>query len=185
MNRRQLPNLVTALRGALALPLLWLILEQHYLAALAVLLLAGASDALDGYLAKRNGWQSRLGAVLDPIADKLLLTVAIFALWKVAAMPVDLLLLMLVRDVLLGLGSLAWWWRFGPFTPVPSRFGKFATFAQVLLVAGLLLHLSGFALPLDLRIGLIGAAAVFTAVSGVDYLVRYSLRAWRGQGSDA
>lgn len=185
MNPRHWPNLITALRGALALPLLWLILEQHYLVALGLLCLAGASDAVDGYLAKRNGWQTRLGAVLDPIADKLLLTAAIFALWQVAAMPVDMLLLMLGRDALLGVGALLWWWRFGAFTPVPSHFGKLATFAQILLVGGLLLHRAGLDLPLDLRIGLIGAAAVFTAASGLDYLVRYSLRAWRGQESDA
>lgn len=180
MNPRHLPNLIAAARGLAALPLLWLILQQHYVAALALLVLAALSDIVDGYLAKRYGWQSRLGAVLDPIADKLLLFAALTGLWLVRAMPADLLWLVAGRDLLLALGSLAWWWRFGPFTPTPSAFGKFATFSQVLLILGLLLDRSLLPLPLELRGGLLGAAGAFTVISAVDYVVRYSLRAWRG-----
>ena len=70
---RHLPNALTALRMLMVVPLAWLIQEAHYDGALMVAAVAGATDALDGLLAKHYGWQSWLGGVLAPIAEKLML----------------------------------------------------------------------------------------------------------------
>jgi phosphatidylglycerophosphate synthase len=75
MKRSQIPNAITIARMVMALPLLWLLAQERFREALALALLAGTSDVVDGFLAKRYGWQSVLGGILDPIADKLMLSV--------------------------------------------------------------------------------------------------------------
>ncbi len=185
MNWRQLPNALTVARGLLAAPLAAAILGERYDWALAVMVIAGLSDALDGFLAVRYGWESRLGAVLDPIADKLLMSTAMACLWLVLALPLWLLVLVLARDVVIMLGSLAWWLRFGPFTPEPSVAGKFTTLMQVVLVLGLLADRAGLGLSLELRLAGIAATALFTVASGLDYVFRFGLRAWQRSRSSS
>ena len=75
MTPSQIPNAITVVRMVVAFPLLWLLVQERFSGAFLLALIAGASDAVDGYLAKRYSWQSVLGGILDPIADKLLLTV--------------------------------------------------------------------------------------------------------------
>ena len=69
----QLPNLITISRIALAPVLILLLKDQEYAASLAVFVIAGVSDGLDGFIAKRFHFESRLGSILDPLADKILL----------------------------------------------------------------------------------------------------------------
>ena len=87
MNLRHLPNAITGLRLAMAPVLFWLLWAGFYREALWVAAVAGASDAVDGVIAKRFGWQSRLGSLLDPVADKLLLGAAMAGLWLAQALP--------------------------------------------------------------------------------------------------
>ena len=85
---RHIPNMLSGLR-LLAAPLAaWLILNERDTAALIVFALAGASDGLDGYVARRWGFMSRFGAWLDPVADKLLMLFSLTALYMVGATPV-------------------------------------------------------------------------------------------------
>ena len=88
---RHIPNLITGLRLALTPVLVFLLLVQDFRAAFLLLLLLGVSDALDGFLAKRRGWQSRVGEFLDPVADKLMLVGAFVAVRvdRAAAAVVD------------------------------------------------------------------------------------------------
>ena len=72
MSLRWLPNAISLLRIALVIPILLLIINARYGSALALCFVAGFSDGVDGYLAKRFDWRTRIGALLDPIADKLL-----------------------------------------------------------------------------------------------------------------
>ena len=81
MNLSWIPNAITIARMVMALPLLWLLVNGHYPQAFWLALVAGASDALDGLLAQRFGWRSALGGLLDPIADKLLMSVCFLGLW--------------------------------------------------------------------------------------------------------
>ena len=103
---RHIPNMLSGLR-LLAAPLAaWLILNERDTAALIVFALAGASDGLDGYVARRWGFMSRFGAWLDPVADKLLMLFSLTALYMVGATPVWLLALVVARDAAIAAGWL-------------------------------------------------------------------------------
>ena len=65
-----LPNIITVFRILLVIPTAWLLWESRVMEAFVLMLVAGVSDALDGYLARRFKWMSKLGATLDPLADK-------------------------------------------------------------------------------------------------------------------
>ncbi len=80
MNLRHLPNLITGLRLVLAAPVVWLLLEGRYLESLVLFAVAGVSDLVDGFLARHFGWTSRLGSILDPLADKALVVGTLLAL---------------------------------------------------------------------------------------------------------
>ena len=105
MSWSWLPNAITLARVLASLPLLWLLMRGEYVAAFWLALVAGASDAIDGILAKSMGWQSVLGGILDPIADKLLLSVCFFGLWWSQQVPPGWLLGQLVCDACVDQGS--------------------------------------------------------------------------------
>ncbi len=179
MNWRHLPNAITGLRLAMAPLLLWLLWANHFQTALAVALVAGISDLVDGFLAKRFGWQSRLGSLLDPIADKLMLGLALVGLWLVAMLPAWLVGLVLVRDLVIVAGAAAWWRLGGPFDGEPTLLGKLCTLSQVALVLLCLVELAGWPLPLQVRLEAILLVALLTFFSGIDYVIRYGVRASR------
>lgn len=169
---RHLPNIITALRILLVLPMGWVIIERQYGLALFLAAVAGLSDAVDGLLARRFDWQSKLGAWLDPAADKLMLTVGFVALSVIGATPWWLTVLVLLRDVVIVLGAAAWrYWR-GPLVVEPSRLSKLNTVVQIIYVLVVLLDLHGMlGAPLHLLVWLVAA---FTACSGIDYVWHYS-----------
>lgn len=174
---RHLPNVISAARIVLVGPLLWQIVEGGYLAALVLAAVAAASDALDGFLAKRFGWQSWLGSMLDPLADKLLLIGALAALVHIDALPAWLLLVVLLRDGVIVGGALAYHTRVGRFTAQPSMLSKLATAAQIVVVMAELALLAGLlGMHGDVRLALIGLAALLTTVSGIHYLALWTRR---------
>jgi cardiolipin synthase len=185
MNLRQLPNAITGLRLAMAPVLPWLLVAGHHRAALAVALAAGLSDALDGLIAKRFGWQSRLGSLLDPIADKLMLGLAMLGLAWVGMLPAWLVGLVLVRDAVIVAGAAAWWRLAGPYDGRPSLLGKLTTALQIALVLLCLVELSGLGLPVQVRIQVVVAVGLLTFASGLDYVIRYGVRAWRHKRTPA
>ena len=177
-----LPNAITLARVLASLPLLWLLLRGHYVAAFWLALVAGASDALDGVLAKSMGWQSVLGGILDPIADKVLLSVCFYGLWWTGYLPTWLVVVVLGRDVVILLGAWAWWRLKGRFTPEPSPMSKSTTLAQLLLVGLMLAQLAGYDLAPTWVAPMMLATAFITLASGLDYVLRYGTRAWRERG---
>lgn len=183
MTLSWIPNAITLLRVVMALPLLWFLMDGRYKEAFWLAVVAGASDAIDGFIAKRFGWQSVLGGVLDPIADKLLLSVCFFGLWWSQHLPTWLVAVVLVRDLIILAGAFAWWRLLGSFTPAPSWISKLTTLAQLILVGIVLAHLAGFDLVQAWVPALMLATAVVTIVSGADYVIRYGLRARRALGS--
>ena len=72
LEKKDIPNIISFFRILLTIPVIWALLEQEFLLALVLFFIAGVSDGLDGYLAKHYHWQSRLGGLLDPLADKAL-----------------------------------------------------------------------------------------------------------------
>lgn len=179
MTLSWIPNAITIGRMVMALPLLWLLMSGFYQEALWLALLAGSSDALDGFIAKRFGWRSVLGGILDPIADKLLLTVCFFGLWWSKTLPTWLVAVVLGRDVVILLGAYVWWRLIGSFKPAPSGLSKATTLAQIALIALVLAHLAGFDILQSWVPPLMLATAAITLVSGADYVYRYGTRAWR------
>lgn len=164
-----LPNLITLARIALVPVLILLLKDQDYAAALIVFVIAGVSDALDGYLAKRLNVQSRLGAILDPAADKLLLVSAYVMLTLLGHIPFWLVLVVVFRDLLIVGGYLLYTSHAGPVTMRPSIISKLNTLMQIALVAVILAQqAAGMAwLPVE---ALIYTVLATTVVSGAHYL---------------
>lgn len=174
---RHLPNLISALRIVLVAPLLAAIAARRDEAALAIAIVAGVSDGLDGYLARRFRWQSRLGSILDPVADKLMLVGAMLVLCWTQAAPLWLVVLVVARDAVIAAGVLAWYLVFRRFDAHPSWISKVTTVAQigyVLLV--LASHAFGLHLPLVAAAWIVAAV---TLASGLDYVVRWGRLARR------
>jgi cardiolipin synthase len=177
---RHLPNALTGLRMLLVAPLAWLILEHRYDVALVVAAVAGLSDALDGFLAKRFGWQSWLGGILDPIADKLMLTACFVCLGLIGAHPAWLTWLVVGRDVLIVAGAVAYHNLIGRISAEPTLFSKFTTCIQITYVLAQLVDLSsGLSLPHSLLQALIWITAVCTVASGLQYVAIWSAKAAR------
>lgn len=175
---RHLPNLISILRLLLVLPVFRLIESQRYAEALGLAALAGASDAIDGFLAKRYGWQSRLGGMLDPLADKMLLLACFAGLVLVDALPLWLLVLVVARDLVIVAGAVAYHNLIGPFDASPTLLSKATTTMQIACALVVLLRLAWLpGLPgIDVLVVL---TAAITLASGLHYVVVWSSRAVR------
>jgi cardiolipin synthase len=132
---------ITLLRFLLAPVFVWLLLEHAYAVALWVFVAASLSDALDGFLARRFGLGTPLGALLDPLADKLLVACGILTMGWIGALPLWLAAVVLLRDVVIIGGAMAYRRVTGDVEMAPLLLGKVNTAAQFLLVlAALVAH---------------------------------------------
>ena len=177
---RHLPNLVTILRMLLVVPLCWLIDKGQYEGALVIAAVAGFSDAVDGFLAKHYGWQTWVGGILDPIADKLLLMAAFLWLAFAGDVPEWLAALVIGRDLVIVGGAIAYYGLIGRFDAAPTMLSKLTTVVQIVFVLGELLRLSHWIeMPQGVRNAAIVVTAALTVASGVHYVLVWSARAWR------
>lgn len=166
----QLPNLLTLLRLALVLPIAGLLLSDRHGQALVLFAVAGGSDALDGFLARRFGWTSRFGSLFDPLADKLLLVTSFICLTITQVLPLWLTLVVFLRDLVILLGAGLFRVIAGPADFSPSRLGKLTTLLQMLLVVCLLLELSLAPVLASLRWPLSWLVLGVTLCSGTQYV---------------
>jgi cardiolipin synthase len=149
-------------------------------------LLAGASDGLDGFLAKRFGWTTYLGSILDPLADKLLLMGTILVLGWQDNLPTWLVLLVILRDVVIVSGALSYHYLIESFEATPLLISKLNTCVQILLVLAILFDKGVIALPELVLTGLIGGVALTTVSSGGVYVWEWGRRALsKGKRVDA
>lgn len=177
MRARDIPNMLCIGRIVLTLPVAWAILDGRYPIAMLLFFIAGLTDGLDGFLAKRFSWQSRLGGLLDPAADKLLLVTAFVTLWMAGYVPGWLLAAVVTRDLVIVLGAGLYQWRVGNFVAEPSVPSKLNSALQLLYV---LLTLSWlvFDLPSPAALIALGLLVLGTTVfSGLDYVIRWTRRA--------
>lgn len=179
ISRRDIPNLLTVLRILLVGPIVWLLAEERYVQALLIFAVAGVSDGLDGYLAKRNGWITRLGSFLDPIADKLLLVGSYVVLGWTGVLPIWLVLLVLGRDVVIVSGAFAFHYLVGQFEAEPTIISKINTFAQIVLVLVVVLGKIVAGLPPSLIEAMTFGVVVTTVASGAGYVWGWGRRAFR------
>ena len=105
MSLSWLPNAISIMRIALILPILLLFVNGEFGWALGLFIFAGLSDGIDGYLAKRFNWNTRLGAFLDPAGDKLLVAWSFGTLAYLGYIPVWLAVIVILRDVVIVAGS--------------------------------------------------------------------------------
>jgi len=165
------------MRIGLVAPILLLILNEQFNWALALFWLAGFSDGLDGYLAKRFDWHTRLGALLDPVADKLLVAGLFITLAYTGHIPVWLAGIVLLRDVIIVAGATAYNFLVKPVEGEPTRISKINTALQLLFLL-FVLSRAGFGWPEQITITILGAAILVTVViSGVDYVWSWTRRA--------
>ena len=178
---RYLPNVVTIGRVLLVAPAGWLLWHDAVLQAMVLIAIAGISDAIDGELARRFDWRTRFGAIADPAADKLLVVVVFAVLTLKGNLPVWLLAAVVLRDVVIISGALAYRRLFGHLDIAPTALSKANTTAQIVMLVLVLIHLTGiepfarFAAFVD-PAGFIAVVAI-GALSGGQYVVVWSRRA--------
>lgn len=170
-----IPNGITLLRFA-AIPFFALaVVSGNHWWALVIFVLAGASDAVDGLLARHLGMRSLLGAYLDPIADKALLVTAYVVLtWPnpgAVTIPLWLTVLALSRDLLIVLVALTLYLAADVRSFPPSLLGKITTFLHIVTV-GMVLFANVSRIPEPFLLVCYYGALGFTVLSGVDYIRR-------------
>ena len=183
MQARDIPNLITVFRFLLVTPVVWAMLDDRFGLALLLFGIAGLSDAVDGYLAKRNNWSSRLGAILDPLADKLLLVCAFVTLGWLGLIPLWLVALIILRDIIIVTGALVYHYKVEKITMEPSMVSKLNTFTQILLVFTVMFSRGIQALPDTWIDVLLYAVLVTTVWSGLGYIWTWGRRALGRQSS--
>jgi len=184
VNARDIPNLISVIRIFLTIPVVWLLLEHRFGWVLFLFALAGLSDGLDGFLAKRYGWQSRLGGLLDPLADKVLLVSSFLSLGWLGFLPVWLVLLVILRDLVIVTGALVYNFTIEELEASPSLISKFNTLVQILLVLAVVLDRGLLGLPQVLIETLVWLTLLSTLLSGGDYVWEWGHKAARERRRD-
>lgn len=186
MKMRDLPNAITIARILMVAPITWFLIAENYFWVFVLFLLAGISDGVDGFLARRYNWSSKLGGLLDPLADKLLLVSVYAALAWNGMLPLWLAALVVLRDVVIVAGAMAYHFTIEQLEANPSLSSKLNTVAQILFAATVVAHAAGLVplSPLVYQIALYTVLAT-TIASGLGYVVTWSERARRKQaGAD-
>ncbi len=171
-----LPNMISLAR-LMSVPFnVWLIMIDQWRLALVVFCLAGISDAVDGFLAKKFGMQSRLGQYLDPIADKVLLVSIFIVLGAHHHLPLWLVILVVSRDILI-VGGLFLLFIFDqPYEPKPFLLSKLNTATQIVVAASVIASLAFALNGATPYIQFLVVATAFTTIaSGTEYLIDW----WR------
>ncbi|MDE3201419.1 MAG: CDP-alcohol phosphatidyltransferase family protein [Acidobacteriota bacterium] len=167
---RSFPNLLTLLRICVAPILVSAILEGRFELGFWLFVATGATDALDGLLARLLDQKTVLGQYLDPVADKLLLSTLFLVLMHENLMPVRVTVLVFGRDVCILLVAAILWAATGRREFEPSVFGKLNTLSQITLVAVVLLHQFANARWVGmLHDYSLWATMILTVVSGLHY----------------
>jgi cardiolipin synthase len=176
---RDIPNIITVFRLLLVLPVVVLMLNQRFGAALIVFGIAGFSDAIDGYLAKRYNWTSRLGGLLDPLADKLLMLSTFITLAWLGLIPLWLVSLVILRDLVIVSGAIVYHMRIEHLDAEPSLVSKLNTVTQILLVLAVMFTQAIQELPALWMDVLLYSVLATTIWSGLDYVWTWGRRAWQ------
>ena len=179
MNRylRHLPNAISVARVLLVAPVVWYLLDGRYTLAFWLFVIAGVSDGVDGFLAKRFGWSSRIGGILDALADKLLLVSTFICLWWIGLFPWWLVLAILARDLVIVIGAIIYNFRVEQVQPEPSLISKLNTFLQIALAALGMVQLSFGGIPGWVIDGLVWAVMATILFSGTGYVREWGRRA--------
>ena len=114
-----IPNLLSIIRIALVYPILYNIFLGNFIISIIYFVIASVTDALDGFLARKMDWQTQLGKILDPVADKLLLSGTIFILWLNEYIPFYIFIIFISRDIAILIGAAIKMTLIESATPLP------------------------------------------------------------------
>lgn len=170
MNPKYIPNAICIVRIILVAPIVWSLLEGRYGLALGLILIAGLSDALDGFLARRFDWRTRLGGLLDPAADKLLMFSAYITLAVIGLVPIWFSAVVIGRDIIIITGTIVYQLYVAPMHGEPTGASKLNTFLQILFVLLSISH-AWRGQPPMLVLRILGAAILVTiSISTIQYI---------------
>jgi cardiolipin synthase len=174
---RHIPNALCVFRMLLVVPIAFLLARGEYWATLWMFAIAAATDGLDGFLAKRFGWTSELGKILDPLADKLLLVSVFLTLAILGHVPIWLAATAIARDLTITGGAIAYNALYGYPNGRPTLVSKLNTLCQVVYLL-LVVGAAAFERSTEPVLTVLGALVfVTTVVSGLDYVITYSRKA--------
>lgn len=179
MSIYSLPNALSILRIILTVPVVLTLLNHEFFLAILLFSIAGITDALDGWIAKRFLCQTRLGSILDPVADKLLLVSSFITLHFIGLLPLWLLALIFLRDLVIVSGTVGSCMGDGESGNVllsPSKLSKFNTALQILLVL-FLMATDLYPILLEWQPIFFIIVATSTILSGADYIWIWSEKA--------
>jgi cardiolipin synthase len=179
MILKHLPNTLTLFRLGLIVPFLVFLYNHEYVYSFYTFILAGLTDGLDGFLARRFHWQSFFGSFVDPLADKLLIASSFISLAIIGVLPWWLVVLVFLRDFTISMGVLAWYHfirRKLDFRP--TTLSKINTALQLVLVTSCLFELAYFQFPNIVLNTLISLTTLTTAITYIDYILTWSRKAW-------
>lgn len=172
-----LPNLLTTLRILMVPAVVHLLARGYYAPAMWLFLACGVTDALDGYIARRYGLTTQLGAILDPIADKLLIIAPVIVLASEGLLPWWLAFAVICRDIVIVVGAGCWYRKARRLDMAPSLPGKINTFVLIALVGIVIGNAAGLLWIAPLLPLLFVLSLCTTLVSGVHYVVVWGARA--------
>lgn len=175
---KYIPNIITIARIISVIPVAWCLWVGSYNTALILLILAGVSDGLDGFLARRYNWFTRLGALLDPVADKLFIVTIMLVFGFKEFLPWWIVWLIFGRDMLIMGGAVAYRWVTGSLEMKPLFISKVNTALQLILLAATLLHVGFYTLPQAFIDNLELLVAASTIISGAAYVFVWSYDAF-------
>jgi len=178
VKRSDLPNILTVFRFLLVPPVVYYMLKHEFGPALVLFAVAGFSDALDGFLARRYHWSSRVGALMDPLADKLLMVSSFVTLGWLGLLPYWLVGLVILRDLVIVTGAIIYNARIEQVEADPSIVSKLNTLAQILLVLSVMFSHSIQTLPQLWIDALIYSVLITIVWSGLGYVWTWGRRAW-------
>ena len=170
MSLSWLPNAISIMRIALILPILLLFVNDEFGWALGLFLIAGLSDGVDGYIAKKYNWNTRLGAFLDPAGDKLLVAWCFGTLAYLSHIPVWLAVVVIFRDVVIVAGSFMYHYLVRRLEGEPTWISKLNTGLEFVFLV-FIMSKAGFGWPDNITIIVLGASVLVTVfISGYDYV---------------
>jgi cardiolipin synthase len=177
VNLSWIPNAICIFRIALVVPLVMALMAEQFAVALLLIVIAGGSDGVDGFLARSFDWRSRLGSLLDPAADKLLALCTFLSLTRLGLVPLGLAVIVILRDVVIVSGALAYRRLTGDLEGQPTLISKLNTACQLLFMVGVIMH-AQWQVPGEAWLTFLGATVVVTSItSGLTYVLLWSHRA--------
>ena len=180
----QIPNAITVLRIILVIPIGVLLWQNRHVDAFVLMLVAGVSDAFDGFLARRFNWMSQLGATLDPLADKFLVACVFIVFTLQGHIPLWVAVIVLARDFTIVAGAGVYKVLYEEVEIAPTFLSKANTAMQIIVLLLILVTLLPFGVLSEISWAMVNPwgfyiLAVLGLSSGIDYVFTWGSKAYR------